>query len=270
MTATPSPPALWLGILAVDSARYFVTAGFAFLVFWVLGRERFAPRLIQGAYPRVAKLWHDVRWSLSTIAIFASVGTFTFFGAKAGIFRRYEHLDEHGWAWLALSVLALIVLQDTYFYWTHRAMHHRRLYKLFHLVHHRSTNPSPWTAYAFAPLEALTHAAFVPLVWLVLPLHEAAVFVFLLFMIVRNVHGHLSMELFRPGFTRGAITGWLTTTTHHNLHHQRFTTNYGLYFTLWDRLLRTTDARYHATFERVAAAPLADPLELGPEATPGR
>jgi Delta7-sterol 5-desaturase len=147
------------------------------------------------------------------------------------------------------------VLQDAYFYWTHRAMHMPLLYRAFHRVHHSSTNPSPWTAYAFSVPEAVTHAAFLPLAWLVLPLQDAAVFVFLLFMVTRDVLAHLSIELFPSGFTRRRFLGWHTTATHHALHHKYVTGNFGLYFTLWDRWMGTTDARYETTFERVVARP---------------
>ncbi|MGL1488967.1 sterol desaturase family protein, partial [Vibrio parahaemolyticus] len=34
-------------------------------------------------------------------------------------------------------------------------MHNKRIFKYVHLVHHHSTNPSPWAAYAFHPLEAV-------------------------------------------------------------------------------------------------------------------
>ena len=242
---------VWARMLVVDGARYAIAAGGAFLLFWVWGRDRFRRRLVQGDYVRAAKMLHDVRWSISTVVIFSLFGTGVWYAGHAGILRRYEHVGDRGWGWFFLSVALLVVLQDTYFYWTHRAMHSRWLYRTVHRVHHVSTNPSPWTAYAFAPLEAIVHAVFVPLVWLFLPLHEAAVFVFLLFMVVRNVLGHLSIELYPPGFTRSRSWGWHTTTTHHAMHHKHFTANYGLYFTFWDRVMGTTHADYDAAFDRI-------------------
>jgi sterol desaturase/sphingolipid hydroxylase (fatty acid hydroxylase superfamily) len=61
------------------------------------------------------------------------------------------------------------------------------------------------------------------------------------------------MELFPRGFTRSRFLGWHTTATHHALHHKDFTSNFGLYFTFWDRLLGTTHPRYDETFERVVS-----------------
>ncbi len=240
--------------LTFDSLRYFIPVSLAFVVFSLWGAERFAPRRLQ-PHPRAAAMLHDLRWSLSTILIFALVGVGVQLGRDRGVLRDLPTVADAGWVWFFASVVVLAVLQDAWFYWTHRAMHHRLLFKHVHRIHHVSSNPSPWTAYAFAPLEALTHAAFVPLVWLVLPLHQLSVFLFLIGMILRNVLGHLSIELMPPGFTRSPFWGWITTTTHHDLHHQRASSNFGLYFTFWDRLMGTINPTYHPTFERVAGAP---------------
>ena len=55
----------------------------------------------------------------------------------------------------------MILLHDTYFYWAHRAMHHPKIYRHVHLVHHLSQNPSPWAAFAFHPFEAVIEAGIV-------------------------------------------------------------------------------------------------------------
>lgn len=243
----------WLFSLFIDASRYFVAAGLAFAVFWVWGRERFRARRVLGRAPDGVSMVHDLRWSVSTILVFSIFGVAVYYGGLAGWLQRYDgDIGELGWPWALSSIAVLVVLQDTYFYWTHRAMHHPALYRLFHRVHHTGKTPSPWTSYAFAVPEALVHAAFVPLVWFFLPLHELSVFVFLLFMIARNVLGHLSVELCAPGFTRHPIWGLFTTTTHHSLHHAHAGFDFGLYFTFWDRVMGTTHPRYHETFERAA------------------
>jgi sterol desaturase/sphingolipid hydroxylase (fatty acid hydroxylase superfamily) len=238
----------WLISLAIDAARYFVPASIAFALLWVWGRDRFRHRRIREGRSPIA---HDIARSVSTIFVFSLVGVSVWALGNAGIVRRYDQVAERGWPWLFASIALLIVLQDAYFYWTHRAMHHPRLYRVFHRAHHEAKTASPWTAYAFAVPEALVHAAFVPLVWLVVPMHELAVLAFLVFMIVRNVHGHLSIELGPSGLSRHPFWGWHTTTTHHALHHAHAGFNFGLYSTFWDRLMGTTHPRYHETYERV-------------------
>ncbi len=233
-------------------ARYALVAGPAFLVFFVWGRERFRALRIQSEYPDRRHLRREMLYSISTAAVFGLAGTALFFGAHAGIFLLYVHVAEHGELYLVFSAVALIVLHDAYFYWTHRAMHHPRLYKHVHRVHHLSTNPSPWAAYAFAPAEAAVHGTFVLFVALFMPLHPLALIVWLVYMIGRNVQGHLGIELFPSGFATHWLGRHLTTTTHHDMHHRRVRSNFGLYFTFWDRLMGTTHPDYEREFEAVA------------------
>jgi sterol desaturase/sphingolipid hydroxylase (fatty acid hydroxylase superfamily) len=247
--------AVWAHNFAFDAGRYVVAAVAAFLVFWVWRRERWRHRLINGEYASRRHIGREIAYSASTAVVFSLVGSGVWYGARAGVFRVYPAVAEHGWAYFAFTVVLLVVAQDAYFYWTHRAMHHPLLFRHVHLAHHRSNNPSPFAAYAFAPAEALVHAAFVPLMLLWLPVHMVAVFVFLAFMILRNVLGHLGIELFPRWFARSRWTRWSTTTTHHALHHRRVGTNYGLYFTFWDRWMKTTDPAYEAAFEEVASRP---------------
>jgi sterol desaturase/sphingolipid hydroxylase (fatty acid hydroxylase superfamily) len=246
---------VWATSLAFDAGRYVVTAGVAFTLFWVWGRERFRHRLVNGAYARAPQLRRELAYSASTALVFSVVGTCIWYGTRGGVFRVYDDWRDRGAAYFALTLVLLPVLHDAYFYWTHRAMHHPLLFKRVHRVHHMSNNPSPWAAYAFAPVEAIAQALYVPLILLVLPVHAVALFVFLAFMIVRNVLGHLGLELFPRRFVRSRWTSFSTTTTHHCMHHRRVDENYGLYFTWWDRWMGTMGATYEETFERVASAP---------------
>ena len=240
-------------LLAFDAVRYALPASLAFAVFWMWKWDTLAHRRIQKRRPGRDAFLREIRYSLSTILIFATVGLATVHLARAGILRAYHDVEPYGWPYLFGSIAIAILVHDAYFYWTHRAMHHPRLFRHFHRIHHSSTHPSPWAAYAFAPLEALVSALVVPLILLVVPMHDAAVFAFLGHMIVMNVLAHLGIELYPRGFTRNRWTRWLSTTTHHDLHHRDFHGNYGFYFTWWDRLMGTQHARYHETFADLTA-----------------
>jgi len=244
----------FLGSFVWDFGRYVVVAGVAFVVFRVLLGERLRRRLIQSDYAPASDVRREVLWSVSTAVIFGLTGACLWCGSRVGVFRIDTRIAQHGWGWFALTVVALPVLHDTWFYWTHRAMHHRWLFRRAHLVHHLSKRPTPAAAYAFAPIEAFVQAAFVPVVALFWPIHVIALFVFLTFMIVRNVYGHLGVELLPRAFVRHPWLRWSTTTTHHDLHHERMNGNYGLYFTFWDRVMGTMHADYEERFERAASA----------------
>ena len=240
-------------LVAVDGLRYAIPASIAFAVFWMWKWDALAHRRIQPRRPSRRSFTREIRYSISTTLIFAGVGWIVWLLRGAGLVDLYADVATYGWPYWFASVAIAIVFHDTYFYWTHRAMHHPRLFRAFHRVHHLSTSPSPWAAYAFAPLEAVVEALVVPAILLVMPMHQAALFVFLIYMIVMNVIGHLGIELYPRWFATNRWTRWFTTSTHHNLHHRDFAGNYGLYFTWWDRIMRTQHADYHATFDRVAA-----------------
>lgn len=86
-----------------------------------------------------------------------------------------------------------------------------------------------------------------------MPISDVALFLFLLFMICRNVMGHLGLELFPKDFLRSPWLRFHTTSTHHGMHHHRFGGNYGLYFTFWDRVMGTMHESYENEFERIAS-----------------
>ncbi len=244
---------LWSHIYLFDLLRYLIPASGAFLFFWAFRRHKWERRLIQGKWAPTRQLWTEFRYSMYTVVIFSIVGFSLYHGARAGIFKIYEGFSAHGPVYFVFSIVWIIVLHDMYFYWTHRAMHSKKLFKIFHRVHHLSINPSPWAAYSFAIPEAIVQALFLPLLTALLPVHGVVLFLFLANMILRNVLGHLSIEALPKGFLKTPILRIFTTTTHHNMHHQYFHCNYGLYFTWWDRLMNTTHQKYQETFETVAS-----------------
>ena len=260
----------WLGwaaetaarTLANDLAFYLLGAGLTFLLLWVLLRGRLAHRRIDPAYPEARHLRREILFSLASLGVFALIGVAMTGAALAGWTRLYVDFGAYGWFYWAGSIAALLVLHDAYFYWTHRLMHHRRLFKHFHRLHHRSHNPSPWAAYAFAPLEAVVQGLFLTIASFVLPLHPTAILVFLLHQIFRNALGHSGFEIYPASWQRHPILRWINTTSHHHLHHSKGRENFGLYFLWWDRLMGTEHPESAATFARASTARPAARAEL--------
>ncbi len=238
-------------VIVVDFLRYFVAASLAYLVFWVVFIRQFEHRIIQRKSPKAKKMWMEFRYSLSTVVIFSLIGSGIVLAQKAGYTQIYQDVSEYGWVWFFASFFILTLIHDAYFYWAHRLMHHPKIFKHVHLVHHRSTNPSPWAAYSFHPIEAVVEAGIFPIIVFMMPVHSYALLAFLIYMITRNVLGHLGIEFLPKWFLKIPFLNLHTTTTHHDLHHKNFDTNYGLYFTWWDRWFGTEDKKYIATFEEV-------------------
>jgi sterol desaturase/sphingolipid hydroxylase (fatty acid hydroxylase superfamily) len=244
---------------ATDLVYYLLGAGLTFLLLWVVLRGRLAHRRIDPAYPEGRHLRREILFSLVTLCVFALIGVGLTFAALAGWTRLYLDFGSYGWGYWIVSVLLLILLHDAYFYWTHRLMHHRLLFKHFHRLHHRSHNPSPWAAYSFAPAEAFVQGIFLTGIAFVLPLHPLAILVFILHQIFRNALGHSGFEIFPARWQRHPLLKWINTTSHHHLHHSKGRGNYGLYFLWWDRLMGTEHPDSAGTFAR-ASAPRAAAL----------
>jgi Delta7-sterol 5-desaturase len=234
----------------IELTRYLVAAGGLTLLLW-LGKRWTDQRRIQLRIPNLADQRHELVNSLVTIFFFSLMTLVTLTLRSVGIIHLSFQMPP---LWLAaIEFVAVVIAHDAYFYWMHRALHLRAMFRRAHATHHMSRTPTPWAAYSFAPIEALAEAAFLPLFLLLVPFHAIVVLAFLLHQIARNVLGHSGHEFAWPGFTRSRWTGWLTTTTHHDLHHSEGRYNFGLYFTWWDRMMGTEHPRYHEKFEAIVA-----------------
>jgi sterol desaturase/sphingolipid hydroxylase (fatty acid hydroxylase superfamily) len=241
----------WRGVLAVDFLRYFLTAAPFYLVFWVWRPRLVRPRRIQAQDPDARRIRSEVAYSMSTVVIFSATGLCLLHAEQAGLTRIYGEVADRGWTYFAASLVLMVLVHDAYFYWTHRLLHWRPLFRLAHHVHHRSTSPTPWAAYAFHPVEAVIQAGIYVVIVFALPTHPAALMLFLTYMIVRNVVGHLGFEVWPAGFARHPFTRWHLTPTHHDQHHLRGKGNYGLYFSFWDDWMGTTRGDYEETHTAV-------------------
>ncbi len=227
---------------------YFMFASAAFFIFYILLKKTMWFRKVQKKMPALTDYGRDIFYSLVSVTIFATVALIVFYYAR-DYTQRYTDISEYGMPYYVLSFVLMFVIHDTYFYWMHRGMHHPSLYKYVHRIHHRSTNPSPWTAYAFHPIEGFLEALIVPILAFSLPLHTSALPSFFLFQIFYNVYGHLGFELYPKNFHKTWIGRYINTSVAHNLHHDKFHGNYGLYFLIWDRLMGTVREDYDHRFE---------------------
>lgn len=231
---------------------YFVFASSTFFLFYIVLKKPMWYRKIQQKMPSIYDYRRDIFFSMITMIIGATVVVLTFYVGH-GYNNLYYNISDHSIAYFVFTFFWMFFLHDTYFYFMHRAMHHPILFKYVHLIHHKSTNPSPWTAYAFHPLEAILELAILPLIAFTLPAHTSAIIFFFVFQIMYNVYGHLGFEVLPKDFNTNWFGKWLNTSTAHNLHHHKFKGNYGLYFLFWDRLLGTVREDYDTTFTKVTS-----------------
>ena len=217
---------------AIVAMRYLAVSGsFA----WITARK------FPDAYAeRKAQIRREIGWSLASAIIYGAPAGVIAWGWQArGWTRIYSDAASYPWWWIPGSVLLYLLLHDSYFYWTHRWMHRPAVYRRMHAVHHASRQPTAWTAMSFHPWESVTGAILIPALVLLIPIHWGALLAVLTIMTVMGVTNHMGWEIFPRRLVEGPLGRWLITASHHQRHHEKFLSNFGLYFRFWDRLCGT-------------------------------
>jgi len=238
-------------VLASIILRYVLLAGGSYFVFYVWKSERFFFRKIQQKYPDKESVLFEIKYSTLTIVIFTVIVALLIHFSEMGYTARYNNISDYGWIYFFLSMPLMVFIHDTYFYFTHRLLHWKPLYKIGHKTHHYVLNPTPFASFAFHPTEAIVNAGFLPLMVFFVPWHPIAMLAFLSFSIFFNVYGHMGYEFFSKKVVMHPVGKWMNTSTHHNMHHTKVKYNFGLYFNVWDHLLGTNHPMYEATLEQV-------------------
>mmetsp|Transcript_22175 Transcript_22175/g.61531 ORF Transcript_22175/g.61531 Transcript_22175/m.61531 type:complete len:259 (+) Transcript_22175:255-1031(+) len=176
---------------------------------------------------------------------------------SAGYGRMYDEMPRTPWgiAYAILTIALLDYLHDAWFYWTHRALHWRPLYKHIHYMHHQSSSPSAYTGYSFHVLEAVIVFANEIFVIFMFPIHTGLHRLYHLFTTAIHNGGHAGYELapFIPSLEQlvwvalhgtGNLCKGLNTVQHHDMHHRYPTKHFSLYFTHWDRWFGTLHSKY--------------------------
>lgn len=213
--------------IAGFAALYFLTGGLTWLLSRLLHRLGIG-RVLDPRPLRAGQLRREVRESCVSILIFG-----------IGLLLPWWLLKQ-GWASLAvapswprttLEIIALFLWNELHFYANHRLLHTRWL-RRFHVDHHRSITPTPFSTYAFHPVEALMLGS-VPIIPMLL--HDFSLTALLalpVLSIVLNCLGHSNYE-----FSQRSPAGWLLSASRrHHLHHALYQGNYGFLLDLFDRL----------------------------------
>ncbi len=233
-----------IAFLGIILFRYFLVAGGVYCFFYSPFSQSFQKGSSPLRFPSRRAIRHDIQLSLISAGVFALAASTILSSYEEGLTRLYGDPRQYGLWYIAFSYGVVLVSQDTYFYFTHRLFHHPRLFRWFHQGHHRSRYPTPWTSFAFDPLEAIVQSLFlVGLVWLI-PLHFVTLIAVLTTMTIWAVLTHLGLDHLPAMFPHHLFGRWMIGPAHHSVHHLKYTVHYGLYFTFWDKLLGTQDSDY--------------------------
>lgn len=238
-------------VVSISLLRYFILAGIPFLLFYKFLLHKHLHSKIQDKHAASSNFKREIIQSIQAsfiIGIVAIIFTKTPLIQYTNI---YKSLDAYPLWYIPVSVVLALILHDTYFYWMHRALHSKMLYRYVHKVHHESINPSPWASYSFHFTEAFAEALILPIIIFLLPIHPLAILIFAFSSFFINVYGHLGFEISPRWLRKTWLFELVNTSVHHNLHHSKFQGNYGLYFRTWDRLMGTENPNYVQAFDEI-------------------
>jgi sterol desaturase/sphingolipid hydroxylase (fatty acid hydroxylase superfamily) len=219
-------------------ALYFIVSGVLFLLF-LLGEKKWILYKIAKKSTDTNQLKREIAYSISTLLIFSALGFFTYFLYQIELTQIYSSLIERGIVYLIVSFLLTLIIHDFYFYWTHRFMHLPCIYTSIHKLHHLSHNTTVFSALSFHPGEALLQVLFIPLIVMIIPLHPVILYSFIIYNLIVNILGHSGYEFFSKSFKKSFVGQFSNTPLYHHTHHQLVKKNYGLYSSIWDKLMGT-------------------------------
>jgi len=134
------------------------------------------------------------------------------------------------------SVVASLLLFDTWFYWLHRLIHTRFFYRRVHRWHHLTITPVVWSNNSDRLVDNLFLQSYWLVAHLLIPIAPAVLFAHKIYDQITGVIGH-------SGYEHGGRWCWppspLVGVTHHDQHHQFFRCNYATHFSWWDRMMGT-------------------------------
>jgi len=166
--------------------------------------------------------WDNVFWSLTSGALLWTGWESLTLWLYANKLIPYVSWKEHP-IYCVLLMIAVVFLRQVHFYFIHRLIHWKPLYKISHYLHHKNVNIGPWSGMAMHPIEHLVYLSGVVLNW-VIPSHP-------IHAIFHLMHAGVTPALGHAGFHRftGRGEGGLPDDNYfHYLHHRRFTVNFGV------------------------------------------
>lgn len=112
-----------------------------------------APRFSEARISTKVKTKIKARARMSKIISSSLISLVMVLGATYLFFDRLIVTADVAWSAVALQAVGILVIYDFAYYFFHRAMHHKRVMKPVHGVHHRARNPSALDSFYLHPLE---------------------------------------------------------------------------------------------------------------------
>jgi ring-1,2-phenylacetyl-CoA epoxidase subunit PaaE len=208
---------------------------FVFIIFWVIFANVLSSRRIQTSKRAGFTQIKDEIYNTILVTIASTLFTgIIFYFRDAGWTKLYVDAGRYGWWYEVVAAIVVLLASDGWFYWTHRLLHHPKIYKYIHAVHHKSLDTTPYTTFSFHPIEGVLNTVWVLPMVIVMPVSLFALGIVQVLGMFNNIKSHFGYELYPKFFANVFPFNQLITSTHHNIHHTRYNGNYALMIRFWD------------------------------------
>lgn len=143
-----------------------------------------------------------------------------------------------------LHFFGCMLIEDFLFYWIHRTLHNKKLFRKIHYIHHQFLIPRPLSAIYAHPIEFFFGNIFpvtAGAMWISLlgsPVHIVTVWIFISVRLLETIDAHSGYK-FPVWFpSTWPIIGSMA--RHHDLHHSSNRGNFGSFFPFWDMIGKST------------------------------
>lgn len=157
--------------------------------------------------------------------------------------------------WFVVSMFIF----DTWFYWGHRLIHTKFLYRWVHAWHHRSTTPTVWSNNSDTFVDDLILQSYFFFAPFVLPIPGVILIAHKIYDQITGMMGHSGYEYSSGYLSRFPFP--MLGVTFHDQHHESFRYNYATHFSLWDRIMKTIHPDYDQKikdFEKPSIKPCSE------------
>ena len=123
------------------------------------GRRKFDSRELSRSHPRFFannQVLDNMLWTcVSGVTVWTAFEVIVMWAYANGVAPWLSWSDSP--VLFVLMFLLLAFWSSTHFYWTHRLLHCKPVYRRVHSLHHKNVNTGPWSGMAMHPLEHLLY-----------------------------------------------------------------------------------------------------------------
>jgi sterol desaturase/sphingolipid hydroxylase (fatty acid hydroxylase superfamily) len=137
------------------------------------------------------------------------------------------------------QIIFFMIMEDVLFYWSHRMLHHPKIYRFIHKRHHEYIDPISIAAEYAHPIENVLANMIPTSIGMHLLGHRVHYVTWMMWLLIRvfeTADGHSGYEFSWSPFRLLPLSG---SAKYHDFHHTHNTGNYGSFFTYWDTIMST-------------------------------